>query len=253
LLLTQPDALSPAVVAEIDRLGADEAFILGGPGAVSMEVEAALRSRLGTVTRLAGTDRFGTARAIADMVVRTAGPDFNGKAFVVTGANYPDALSGSPVAASQIMPILLANPANGAVYVPAAVDEVAILGGEGAVSGAIETALRSKLGAGNVDRFGGSNRFHTATLVAAYGVGLGLRWDGVGIATGENFPDALAAGAMLGTFDSVMLLTPSASLDPYARGALAANRDQIDTLHIVGGASAVSDGVAAAARAAAGL
>ena len=253
LLLTQPDVLPSAVVAEITRLGADRAYILGGTSAVSSAVEAQLRSQLGSVTRLAGGDRYATARVIADRVVALSGAGFGGSAFVVTGANYPDALSGSPIAASQVMPILLANPANGAVYVPAAVDDVAILGGVSAVSLGVEGSLKTKLGSANVDRFGGVNRFHTAAIVAGYGVGRGLRWDGVGIATGENFPDALSAGAMLGANDSVMLLTTSTSLDPYAKTALTTNRNSIDTVHIVGGTSAVSDAVAAAVRTAAGL
>jgi subtilisin family serine protease/putative cell wall-binding protein len=253
LLLTQPDILPSAVAAEITRLGADRAYILGGTSAVSAAVETQLRSQLGSVTRLAGGDRYATARVIADRVVALSGAGFGGSAFVVTGANYPDALSGSPIAASQVMPILLANPATGAVYVPAVVDDVAILGGVSAVSSAVEGYLKTKLGSANVDRFGGSNRFHTAAIVAEYGVGRGLRWDGVGIATGENFPDALSAGAMLGVYDSVMLLTPSTLLDPYAKSALTTNRNSIDTVHIVGGTSAISDAVAAAVREAAGL
>lgn len=250
LLLTQPTALPAAVTAEIDRLGATDCFILGGTGAVSAAVETQLTGLLGAghVERLAGTDRYGTARAIADKVISLESA-FDGSAIVATGGNYPDALGGSPVAASKVMPILLANPANGAVYVPDSVTDVAILGGTGAVSAATEATLKADLGDANVQRYGGMNRYETAALVASdLGVDQGLRWDGVGIATGENFPDALAAGAMLGAFDSVMLLTTSATLHPAASDALTDNADSINTAYIIGGTGAVSTAVENAVR-----
>ncbi len=58
---------------------------------------------------------------------------------------------------------------------------------------------------------------------------------------------------MLGRLGSVLLLTPRTSLAPVADARLRANAGAIDTLHVIGGAGAVSDAVLAAARSAAGL
>jgi len=243
LLLTTPTSLPSAVSAEIARLGARHAYILGGTGAVAPAVEAALDAQLsGTVTRLAGVDRYGTAAAVANKVVELTGSSFSGKAFVATGANFPDALGASPLAASSRTPILLA-PYGGSPYLPAAVESAAILGGTGAVSATTETSVKSALGTANVTRVGGADRYETAALVAEHGVSAGMHWDGVGIATGAAFPDALSGGAMLGSFDSVLLLTPAASLAPAAEQRLSSHEAQIGTVHFIGGTGAVSQSV----------
>lgn len=244
LLLTDPAALPATVEAEVTRLGATSAYILGGTGAVSPAVETKLTGMLGSgnVTRLAGTDRFGTAKAVADKVIALRGGAFDGTAFVATGANFPDALGASPIAAAKGWPILLA-PASEAPYVPASVNNAVILGGTGAVSAAVEASLKTALGDTNVSRQGGTDRYATAALVAEFGNNSGLVWDGVGIATGAAFPDALSGGAMLGSLDTVMLLTPTAALAPSAQTALADAKAEIGTVHFIGGTGAVSDAV----------
>lgn len=255
LLLTQTDALPATVKAEIERLDATTAYILGGTGAVGGAVEAELKGLLGTanVERLAGTDRYGTAQAVGAQVIAMLGDGYDGNAFVATGGNFPDALAGSPIAAAKGWPILLAHPVTGGIGVPDAVARVAILGGTGAVSSNVQAALSEELGAPNVTRYGGVNRYATARMVADFGVASGLGWDGVGIATGENFPDALSGGAMLGAFDSVMLLTPTATLDAEAATALTAHAAEIDTVYLIGGTGAVSAAVETAVNAALGL
>ncbi len=255
LLLTTKDALPQDVVDEIARLKVSEAYILGGTSAVGTAVESALKTSLGSgnVTRLSGADRYITARKVADEVISLAGAAYDKTAYVATGANFPDALAVSPVAAALARPILLANPNSGAVSVPPAVDEAYILGGTSAVSGVSEAALKTALGAGNVVRVSGANRYATAVAIAQHGVGAGLDWNGVGLATGTNFPDGLSGGAMLGRMGTVMLLTPSDVLAPEVKTVLQNNASSIDTLFIMGGTAAVSDSVAAQARAAAGL
>jgi putative cell wall-binding protein/Tol biopolymer transport system component len=254
ILLTQTNVLPPAVKAEIKRLGAKDCYILGGEVAVSKAVENELEVALpGYVYRLGGPDRYDTSKLITNRVINMLGGWYDGGACVATGDNFPDALAGAPLASGLGWPILLANPANGAVYMPADVDKVVILGGTKVVSTATEGALKTKLGAGNVVRKGGSNRYHTAALVAQYGVDSGLNWNGVGIATGELFPDALSGGAALGMLRTVLLLTPTATLDPRAEAALTANKDDISSVHFFGGTSAVSAAVEARVKMILGL
>ncbi len=255
LLLTAKDALPSEVAAEIAHLGSTKAYILGGTPAVGTGVETALKASLGAsnVTRLAGDSRYTTARKVADEVIALAGPGYDGVAYVATGGNFPDALGVSPVAAATVRPILLADPRSGAVSRPAAVDEVYILGSTSAVAASVETALKTALGASDVHRLWGANRYSTAVAVANHGIAEGLSFDGVGIATGTNFPDGLSGGAMLGRLGSVMLLTPGTTLAPETKAALQSNADDIDSVFILGGTPAISDTVAAAVRAAAGL
>lgn len=254
LLLTQSTTLPSSVVAEIERLRATKAYILGGTGAVSAAVEDKLVDTLGdaNVTRLAGDDRYGTAAVVADTVIDMLGAEYDGTAFVATGGNYPDALAGSPISAAMRWPILLASPATGSVYLPPTTDDVFVLGGTGAVSTATEAKLVDELGEEHVTRLGGLTRYATAALVAEEGVARGLHWHGVGIATGESFPDALSGGAMLGAARTVMLLTPGTSLASDSRSALAENADMIGLVHIIGGTGAVSDAVVDQVRTALG-
>lgn len=245
LLLTDGEALTIDLIFEIGRLGASKVYILGGTGAISAGVEATLNDVFGVrqVIRLAGDDRYETAHEIADEVIKLEGCDFSGDALVATGANYPDALGASPIAAANVMPVLLADPTSGEVYVPAEVMSATILGGTGAVSGVAEEALRAELGDDSVTRIGGADRYATAAMVAAFGVDDGLNWNGVGVTTGSNFPDALAAGSMLGEFNTVMLLTPADALHPSAANVLIENAEEIDTVYIVGGTGSVTAAV----------
>ncbi|MEL7668630.1 MAG: cell wall-binding repeat-containing protein, partial [Actinomycetota bacterium] len=244
LLLTHPDVLPAEVATEVSKLGADTAYILGGTGAVSTGVESSLR-RLGlTVIRIGGASRYDTASLVAAEVIRLLGPGYTGDVFVATGRDFPDAAGAAPVAASLGWPIVLANPATGAVNVPPAATRAVILGGTGAVPASVESALGSLF----AQRLGGLNRYDTAALVAQLGVDHGMHWDGVGLATGTSFPDALSGGAMLGHEDSVMLLTRPDILSSEARAKLVANKRSVRALHIFGGMGAVSLSVESAAR-----
>jgi putative cell wall-binding protein/Tol biopolymer transport system component len=243
LLLTDPGKLPAAVKSELGRLGAKNAIILGGATAVSGGVFDELDDILeGGVARLSGADRYGTARAVADEVIRRQFGRYSGAALVATGADFPDALAGSPIAAAYGQPILLASP-KGAVYLPDETDSATVLGGEVAVPAAVEIALKADLGAENVSRLSGSDRYGTAAAVAEHGVEMGLKWNGVSIATGQMFPDALAGGSAGGQMGSVVLLTGTASLPAAPRGMLETNKDRIAKVHFIGGTVAVSDDV----------
>ena len=243
LLLTQKGALPSAVATEIGRLGASKVYILGGTGAVSADVGRALDRlpKVTSVTRIAGSNRYQTAERVAAETIRVlnASGTYNGDAFIATGANFPDALGASPVAASQGMPVFLADPARSTVSLPGSVKRVWITGGTAVVSQGVENSLKSKLGTASVKRLAGGDRFATAAAVARFGVSRGMQWDGVGITTGMNFPDALAAGPVLGSKNTVMLLTDSNSVPAPTRSALSANRAKIKTVHFFGGTAVV--------------
>lgn len=238
VLLTPAAAIPQTVMNEITRLGATKIYVLGGTGAVSDVAFAQLDAAFADVERIAGGSRYQTAAAIADEVISLLGPGYGGGAFMATGANFPDALGASPIMYAKGMPLVLVDPA-GNYTLPAATTDVVILGGPGAVSSAVETSLGTKFEI----RLSGISRYDTAAAVAQYGVGLGMSWDGVGIATGQNFPDALCAGPLLGSNNAVMLLTASTSLSPGAQTKLVANTSTIGNLTFVGGTGAVSTNV----------
>lgn len=251
ILLVAPDSLSPAVAAEIDRLNATKAIILGGAGAVSNDVYVALDALSGVaVERIAGANRYETsekiaARTIAEMKARST---YSGRAFVSTGQNFPDALGASPLASAKGWPIYLIDPAagdNSALATrmkSAGVTNAVVLGGTAAASTAVESRMRATLGAAS--RIAGDTRYQTAVKVASYGVSTaGLSWNRVGVATGQDFPDALAGGVLQGVSGSVMVLTPSSSLDANVRTALVANKATIAEVRYLGGTGVVTTAV----------
>jgi len=269
LLLTRPDRLSSAVVTEAVRLDAKNVVIIGSEGAVSSAVESALR-RLDfnghglAVTRLGGWQRFETSAIVASAAldaIRSRGGTYDGTAFFATGRTFPDALAASPISARKGWPVLLVD--SSGVTSPTAdairslgVTRGIILGGEGAVSKAAADRLSVLLGS-VPRRLQGADRYLTAVQIARFGVTSGLKWDGVAITTGLNFPDALAGGVMQARIasGSVMLLTPPTYLDYNVFNELTAVRASVHTVRYLGGTAALKqytrDGVAAALRGAA--
>jgi hypothetical protein len=144
------------------------------------------------------------------------------------------------------MPIyLVSNAAGDAVTIDAMSDDsvslVNVLGGTSAVTDGTLAALVTEFGEDRVDRLAGANRYETAAKVASYGCAdAKLTWNGLGIATGEAFPDALAAGATLGRFGTVLMLSRPAALSSETENVLSAHRGVIDDVRFFGGTSALS-------------
>ena len=102
------------------------------------------------------------------------------------------------------------------------IDEVYILGGSDVVSEETEERLTDAFGTNRVHRIEGPTRYETAAEIAEWAVEElpWIEYCGVTLATGQNFPDALAGGALAGASGTVMLLTHTASLTPTTRAVL---------------------------------
>lgn len=244
ILLVEPENIPDAVVAEIARLGATDAFVIGGTSAVSDSVVTDLEGLLsGEVVRLGGIDRFETAQIVASETV-AANPEWDGTAFVTTGLNFPDALSASPLAAYAGWPIFLSGEDGVSAETQAAMQDIGVtnlllLGGAGVVPDTVTLQA-------DTERLGGMNRYGTAVAVATYGEDvLGMSWGRFGLATGENFPDALSAGVALGKWGSPILLTPPTYLDSTTAAAIAGHKLIAMEAWFIGGTNAVSADVRA--------
>lgn len=247
ILLTGQDALPSEVRAEIVRLGATKVIVLGGAGAVSDTVYNQIDQISNvSVERIAGLNRYDTANLTAARTIQVQGGSYGGTAFVATGADFPDAVGASPLAAAKGWPIYLANPNLGnnaslvSVMKTAGVTDAILLGGTSVVADSVRLAL----GATYETRLAGATRYDTAAQVAAYGVSnAGLHWNKVALTTGANFPDALAGGVLQGENGSVLLLTPTATLHDAAAAALRTNQASIFEARFLGGTGAVSQAV----------
>lgn len=255
LLLTPHDVLPASVAAELDRLNVKGVYVLGGTGAVSDDVLNAAKALtpLGAAERLGGLNRYETANTIAERVVSLSSGTYDGTAFVCTGEDFPDALAAAPIAAANGWPIYLTQPAALTPSTKTAMQANTathgyIIGGTGAVSAAVETELDATFI--DFSRVGGANRYDTAAKLATEAFdGMGMLWSRPALATGLDFPDALAGGVLQGSDYSVLLLTRGSTLSPETGAALTANREMIYELRYLGGDGVLSPGVRSAARA----
>jgi putative cell wall-binding protein len=247
VLLSARTMLPASVAREIERLGARSVVVVGGPSAVSTSVVEALKAVPGvsSVRRIAGRDRYETARAVAEEASRLAGaPD---AAFVCTGENFPDALAAAPLAYASRWPVLLTQAETLSAEASAALvatrpERVYVLGGTAAVSTETAAAIAEALGpATPITRVAGPDRYDTALRMAVVGVQrCGLSYATPAIATGESFSDALAGGTMAGARGGVLLLTPTSRMYPKLWTQLAQVSARVGRPRVLGGDAALT-------------
>ena len=239
VLLTSPTALPSSTRTELVRLRPGRIVVTGSSATVSEAVVAELRGlTAGTVTRIAGPDRYVTAASVS----AAAFPPGTQLAFVATGENFPDALSGGAAAAVMSAPVLLTRnttlpPSTRAELVRLAPSRIIVLGS----SGTITDAVAAELGRiATVERIAGPNRYATATAVSARFFGTAR--PGVMVATGVNFPDAMSAGAAATVIRGPMLLTATSALPAGVPEEVARLAPQ--TAYLLGSSATVGIGVA---------
>jgi putative cell wall-binding protein len=248
VLLTAASGLPAATAVQLRRLRPAEIVVVGGATAVADEVLAQLQA-FASVRRLAGNDRYQTAAAVA----RDAFPGTVPVVYVASGGGFADALAGGPAAAHEGAPLLLtardALPAATAEALEAlAPERIVVLGGEAAVGAGVQARLGAY--AARVERLAGEDRELTAAAVAERVFPTGS--DPAGsvatafIATGVDFPDALAGGPAAARGGGPLLLTGPGGLSAASAAQLRRLRPR--SVAVLGGAAALSDGVLAGAR-----
>lgn len=196
--------LSDAALAEIERLGAQNVYIVGGEGAVKASVFTQLNSisiSSDNIDRLSGDTRYETNLAIVKEL-QELGLTGNG-VFLATGKNFADALSAASIAGQNGMPIVLTN---GEVLSDEALailenEDVYVAGGKDVVSDTVlaeagEVAL-------SVTRLAGVNRYGTLVAILEE---FGVSSEHLFVASGRNFPDALAAAPLVTQQNGLLLL-----------------------------------------------
>lgn len=198
--------------------------------------------------KVEGADRFATAVQASQLAFPDDG--MCSTAVVASGRNFPDALGGSALAGALFGPVLLVEP----TALPSIVaDEiqrlgvanVIVVGGTSAVSAPVKTAIDALPGV-STERIAGANRYETAALVAERTVteleaGPGFSGQ-VMVATGQNFPDALAGAPLAASSGTPILLVQRDVVPQDTIDAL--NQIGADGAIVLGGTSAVSAAVA---------
>ena len=215
-------------------------YIVGGKSVVSERFEKSVKAAgFNNVVRLAGKDRYGTNMAILSHLhpAPTGSGEYIGiplpqHLLIATGKNYPDALSASAVFQSPLM--LVGDKLNAEQLdwiKKVGIKEFDIVGGTSAVSQVVEDELW-KLG--TVRRLAGANRWETSIKVAEEFFGSRTAI----LATGHNFPDALAAAPLADYMLSPIILVGENNWQHVEKYV---EHNRFSNATIVGGTSVISD------------
>ncbi|MDR1523175.1 MAG: cell wall-binding repeat-containing protein [Endomicrobium sp.] len=204
LLLSKTDSIDSIVLRELNRLNPSTVYLIDGNSRFQYIVDTEL-SKFNVVHIPASNLAIELRKTIPFTKVVIASNDV-----------YADALSAAPLAAKAWLPILYSGKDE---LIQSAIDvlnkyniqEAIIVGGKGAISDAVVTQLKD-LGVKSVTRIGGADRYETSWLIFENmgeftGVGV-TEWKekSIALATGKNFPDALAGASLAAISDSSILL-----------------------------------------------
>ncbi|WP_346727335.1 cell wall-binding repeat-containing protein [Mobiluncus mulieris] len=193
------NAIEPETLSKLKSVGTSKVTIVGGTGAVSQGVEDSLKAAGIQVVRIAGTDRYDTAFQVFENMKASGKVKLNGRGepyvFVATGRDFPDALAASAVAAKIGTAVILAD-------TPEQVNRVADT--HPYAVGTQTYRLLANMGVSMSGWFDGNDRYDTANKLVNWSEWKG--GDSMMVATGRDFPDALAAGALAASTGQLLVL-----------------------------------------------
>jgi putative cell wall-binding protein len=208
ILLVTGTSVPAATHSALSRLQPDRIIVVGGESVVSKAVATTLGEYAPKVDRIGGVDRYDTSRKIAALAFGESGTK---AAYIASGLTFADAVSAGAAAAHRGAPVILVNGANGAIdaetrsaIVDLGATDLHVVGGTLVVHPGIETSLAAIPGA-TVLRHAGDDRYATSRLVNADAI---ADSEVAFLASGLNYPDALAGAAYAGSMDAPLFLIP---------------------------------------------
>ena len=227
LLLTTSKALPEDVSKEIERLGAEKIYLLGGLDTVKSEVESKL-SEIATVKRLSGKNRFETAKAIGRERLALAQVEDHYIA-AVDGFEFPDALASAPFIGrfgSENSKLTLLLPFSSDLK------PNYIVGGGNSV----------KYDGEVLKRFKGNDRVDTSLEIAKnYEEFLGIKPKTLIVVNGDDYPDALSAVSASKAMDAPIVLNRGKAVSKNLASYIEAN--EIEKIIVIGGEGSIPNSV----------
>ncbi|MGF3105058.1 S8 family serine peptidase [Rossellomorea sp. DUT-2] len=230
ILLVKNNQLSESVKEELKRLNPSHVLMIGGGNAISQDVENEIKNLSIETKRLFGVDRYETAVAINSVI-----PYTTNKAFVVSGQNYPDALSVASYSGSMQYPVLFVQkekvPQSVSTYMKEnEISKTYVIGGQGILSNKVADSLPGDFRIYGLDRYETNYKVHQ-TFASADS-------DSLYFATGAKFPDALSISPLAARTESpVVLVDRNDNVNLKKSIHLITNRINY---HILGGPGALS-------------
>lgn len=263
------ELVTDTVIEEINRLGATYAVVVGGTDRVGsgleQELDDATAITADRVRRISGDDESSLSAAVAKEVLSVHGiavPSSGTKdrdqaqsegsgtvsPLLAAGTHpkdqgWPDALAASVLAARQLSPVLLTphdrlDDEIARVLSADGIGEVRVVGGPNTVSEDVVTSIQDL--DRSVRRLAGPDRYATALTVADEVVADGALTRDLVVATGQKFPDALAAGPALARTDRTLILVHGSEPLERVRDWVTARAAKIDSVTSAGGKNSVS-------------
>lgn len=214
--------------------GVKNVFIVGGTGVLPSSFEGELASMGISSKRLGGINRYETSVKVAQELGSNTG-----EMALVSGLDFADGLSMSSIAGKRNMPILLSGnnyiPQEVANYIAGAgINKTYVIGGTGAISNNISNMLP------NVERLGGKNRYETSKQIFNR-FRNELNLSNFYIASGLDFPDALASSALASKQNSFVVLSNVNYAEQEVKDVVSSSRGSIQNLYVLGGNTIVTD------------
>lgn len=226
LLVSNEQSDIDDVNRELRRLGVEKIYLLGGSNVIKFNTQKKLSDDgKRKVKRIEGKDRFETSYEVFKETRNQK--DISEYPIMVNGYNFADALSAGPLAAHENMGILLTDGKN----VPKGIDKNS---GKSIIIGGL-SSMDSSFKAG---RISGKDRYDTAAQVAKRYF---KNTENVLIASGEKYPDGLAAISVVDKYDAPLLLTPKENLSKATKDFL--KKSKVDKIYVIGGNGSVSSNV----------
>ena len=248
LLLATEKHITAQTEAELKRLKAKKVIVVSTNGAIGTGAKSELNALGLKTTYIEGKNVFETSTKVAK-ALQTQNKKTPDTIFFATDSAFADALSASPVAAIKNAPIIyLKNTgsidkatADYLKSVKGKVKNAYVIGGDGVISNAMMKNVATALGLTvnkTVQRVAGANRYETCVAVNNKFKSV-LSSDGICVAKGLDFPDALAGGVYAAATKQALFLADGKKLqdcqNTYLKGKNAAK------ITVFGGTGAVPD------------
>ncbi|OXZ32431.1 cell wall-binding repeat-containing protein [Finegoldia magna] len=187
--------------------------------------------------RISGNNRISTAIEVSKKYYEKANT-----VIIARSDEYPDSLTASPLAKKLNAPILLTSKNELEEPVKAEIKRlkatnIIIVGGVNSISTNVEKALRQY--DKDIERIAGHSRYQTSAAIAESLLNQSARKTAI-IASGENFADALTAGAYAAEQEYPILLVEKTKIDTSIEKVINTN---INKTIIAGGVNSVSEKV----------
>lgn len=191
------------------------------------------------ITRISGYDRIATAIEVSKKKYKEADT-----VIIARSDIYPDSLAASSLACKLKAPILLTESDNldnrvKSEIVRLKAKNVIIVGGINSITRSVENSLIYYDKDSDIERIAGDNRYETSAALAEKLIKVAGNKNTAIIASGENFADALTAGAYAAGENYPILLVQKYSINEKVAKVI--NDNKINKTILAGGVNSISE------------